>query len=65
MHWNETSELCCLVCDSSFFVLHFNREAAQAALEGGGALPEDGVEEAFELVDEIDEKCAPMIPKTH
>eukprot|EP00667_Euglena_gracilis_P003481 EG_transcript_3495 len=56
VYWNETSELCCLVCDSSFFVLHFNREAAQAALDVGGQLPEDGVEDAFELVDEIDEK---------
>lgn len=56
VHWNETGELCCLVCDGSFFVLRFHRDAAQGALDAGGPLPEDGVEDAFDLVDEIDER---------
>eukprot|EP01004_Peranema_trichophorum_P003013 NODE_202_length_3244_cov_63.779558_g175_i0.p1 GENE.NODE_202_length_3244_cov_63.779558_g175_i0~~NODE_202_length_3244_cov_63.779558_g175_i0.p1 ORF type:complete len:1006 (+),score=232.17 NODE_202_length_3244_cov_63.779558_g175_i0:275-3019(+) len=56
VYWNENAELCCLLCESSFFVLHFNRDAAQAYIDSGKDFPEDGLEEAFELVDEVDEK---------
>jgi coatomer subunit beta' len=56
IYWNETGELCCLICDTSFFVLRYNRDAVQTYLEGTAAIPEDGIEDAFELVDEIDEK---------
>ena len=56
MYWSE-SDLVVIACEESFYVLKFNRQAFQAALDrSGGAIPGDeGVEDALELVNEIQE----------
>jgi coatomer subunit beta' len=54
--WSE-SDLVVIACEESFYVLKFNRLAFQAALDrSGGFLPEgEGVEDALEVVSEINE----------
>jgi coatomer subunit beta' len=49
--------LVAIACEDSFYVLKFNRLAFQAALEqNGGNIPGDeGVEGAFEVLNEINE----------
>jgi coatomer subunit beta' len=54
--WSETGELCVLVCEDSFFVLRYNRDTVTAAFEKGGAVGEDGVDDAFTVVHEISEQ---------
>lgn len=56
MFWSE-SGLVVIACEDSFYVLKFNGLAFQAALDrAGGFLPEgEGVEDALEVVSEINE----------
>lgn len=53
MFWSETGELLTIVCDESFYVLKFDRQAYLTALESGEQIGEEGVDEAIELVTEI------------
>lgn len=45
-----------IVSNDSFYILRFNREAYNAALESGVQIGDEGVEEAFEVVSEISER---------
>jgi coatomer subunit beta' len=54
VYWSDHAHLVAVVGESEFFVLQFSQAAVDSALEaGGGALPEDGVEDAFELVHQV------------
>jgi coatomer subunit beta' len=53
--WSESGELVCLACEETFYVLRYSREQYVAALQAG-TLDEDGAEEAFEVVCEINER---------
>jgi coatomer subunit beta' len=44
-----------LACEDTFYVLRFSREEYQAALQAGEA-DEDGVEAAFEVVTDVNER---------
>jgi len=44
-----------LACEETFYVLRFSREAYVAALQAGEA-DEDGVEAAFEVITDINER---------
>eukprot|EP00998_Keelungia_sp_KM082_P010689 NODE_688_length_1708_cov_56.311195_g678_i0.p1 GENE.NODE_688_length_1708_cov_56.311195_g678_i0~~NODE_688_length_1708_cov_56.311195_g678_i0.p1 ORF type:complete len:503 (+),score=150.94 NODE_688_length_1708_cov_56.311195_g678_i0:66-1511(+) len=54
--WNDTQELCALSSDGSFFVLRYNADVVAEALASGAERDEDGVEDAFELVEEVEER---------
>eukprot|EP00002_Diphylleia_rotans_P003687 TRINITY_DN1256_c0_g1_i3.p1 TRINITY_DN1256_c0_g1~~TRINITY_DN1256_c0_g1_i3.p1 ORF type:complete len:823 (-),score=163.17 TRINITY_DN1256_c0_g1_i3:43-2511(-) len=54
--WSENGEYVCIACDASFYILRFNRESAMAQLESGVELPDDGIEDAFEVIQEINER---------
>lgn len=55
VQWSSTSDQVAIVSDSSFFLLTLNRGAVEAALESGHIDAEEGVEDAFELVAEVEE----------
>ena len=55
IHWSSTGELVAIVCDDSFYVLRFNREAYTEYLEAGNPVEDDGVEDAFEVITEVSE----------
>ena len=44
-----------LACDDTFYVLRFSRESYTAALQAG-EVDEDGVEAAFEVITDINER---------
>ncbi|RKP36923.1 coatomer subunit beta, partial [Dimargaris cristalligena] len=61
VYWSESGELLAIVTEDGFFVLRFDREVYQAELAAhGGTLPdelqEEGLEQAFEVVHEFNEK---------
>lgn len=56
VYWSDTGSLVVLACDSSFYVLRFNKELAAQAFADGSNSPSEGVEGAFDLVHEIAEK---------
>jgi len=54
VYWSESGELVCLACEDTYYVLRYSREQYLAALQTG-QVDEDGVEEAFEVVCDINE----------
>lgn len=56
IYWSDQAHLLAIVGESSFFVLQYSQDAVNNMLESGnGKLPDDGVEDAFELVHEVSE----------
>ncbi|EPQ28189.1 uncharacterized protein PFL1_04017 [Pseudozyma flocculosa PF-1] len=55
IHWSGTGELAAIVCDDSFYILRFNRDAYAAHLDSGADVDDDGVEDAFEVITEVSE----------
>uniref|UniRef100_A0ABM0MQM6 Beta'-coat protein n=1 Tax=Saccoglossus kowalevskii TaxID=10224 RepID=A0ABM0MQM6_SACKO len=53
--WSDNGELVCITTDESFFILKYNAEAASKAQETNEGITEDGVEDAFEVVGEVEE----------
>eukprot|EP01122_Echinamoeba_exundans_P011795 TRINITY_DN4813_c0_g5_i1.p2 TRINITY_DN4813_c0_g5~~TRINITY_DN4813_c0_g5_i1.p2 ORF type:complete len:884 (-),score=236.38 TRINITY_DN4813_c0_g5_i1:21-2672(-) len=56
VYWNESGEQVVVATDASFYVLKYNRDAVQSILDSGAALPDDGIEDAFEVLHEIPER---------
>ena len=54
--WNESGEMCALVTDNSFYILKYNKDLVQEFMEGSQDIPLDGIEDAFTLVEEVEEK---------
>ncbi|SAM78660.1 probable SEC27-coatomer complex beta subunit [Ustilago bromivora] len=55
IHWSTTGQLVAIVCDDSFYILSFDRDAYAAHLDSGAEIEDDGVQSAFQLVTEISE----------
>lgn len=55
--WSENGELVCITTEESFFILKYNQEAVDNARSSGGKedITEDGIEDAFEVIGEIEE----------
>jgi coatomer subunit beta' len=58
IYWSESGELVTLACDDTFYVLRFSREAYVEAVQND-AIKDDGVESAFEVITDINERCIP------
>ncbi|KAK1090306.1 Coatomer subunit beta', partial [Friedmanniomyces endolithicus] len=54
VYWSESGELVCLACEDTYYVLRYSREQYLAAVQAGTE-EDDGVEEAFEVVCDINE----------
>lgn len=55
VYWSGTGNLVAIAGEDSFYVLRFDRDAYQDALDRGVDLGDEGVEEAFDLEAEISE----------
>lgn len=56
VYWSDSGELVAIATEDSYFVLRYDTPAVQAAREAGGdAVTQDGVEEAFEVLGEVQE----------
>ena len=53
--WSESGELLCIATDESFFILKYSTEALDKAKENPESVTEDGIEDAFDVVGEIEE----------
>eukprot|EP00927_Polykrikos_kofoidii_P056085 TRINITY_DN5026_c0_g1_i1.p1 TRINITY_DN5026_c0_g1~~TRINITY_DN5026_c0_g1_i1.p1 ORF type:complete len:911 (+),score=145.22 TRINITY_DN5026_c0_g1_i1:55-2733(+) len=54
--WSDDGTHVVLVCPDSFYLLKHDTEAMQTAFAGGAEIDDDGVEAAFELINEISDK---------
>ncbi|XP_022090255.1 coatomer subunit beta'-like [Acanthaster planci] len=55
VYWSENGDLLCIATDESYFILKYSSEAVAKAQETNEGVTEDGVEEAFDVVGEIEE----------
>ncbi|XP_077998505.1 coatomer subunit beta'-like [Glandiceps talaboti] len=55
IYWSDSGELVAITTEDSFYILKYNAEAVTKAQETNEGITEDGVEDAFEVVGEIQE----------
>jgi len=55
VYWSETGELCCIATDESYFVLKYDSEIVAAAADNKDKITEDGIEDAFDVLGEVNE----------
>ena len=53
VYWSQSKKFVCITTAAEAFVLSFNADAAAAAMTAGSVDPDEGVEEAFEVVGEL------------
>ncbi|XP_070562088.1 coatomer subunit beta'-like isoform X2 [Ptychodera flava] len=53
--WSDSGELVCITTEDSFFILKYSTEAVSKAQETKEGVTEDGIEDAFDVVGEIQE----------
>ncbi|XP_009786504.1 coatomer subunit beta'-2-like [Nicotiana sylvestris] len=56
LYWVDSGDLVAIASDTSFYILKYNRDVVSAHLDSGRSVDEQGVEEAFELLNEINER---------
>lgn len=56
VYWNDAGDNVAIVADGSFYILKYNKDTVSAILESGGIIPDDGIDDAFEVLHEIPEK---------
>eukprot|EP00197_Chlamydomonas_leiostraca_P003888 CAMPEP_0202868228 /NCGR_PEP_ID=MMETSP1391-20130828/10511_1 /ASSEMBLY_ACC=CAM_ASM_000867 /TAXON_ID=1034604 /ORGANISM="Chlamydomonas leiostraca, Strain SAG 11-49" /LENGTH=917 /DNA_ID=CAMNT_0049548365 /DNA_START=115 /DNA_END=2865 /DNA_ORIENTATION=- len=56
VHWSESGNQVAVVCEDSFYILKYNADVVEAALEGGGTADPDGIDDAFEVVADVAER---------
>lgn len=55
VYWSDSGELCAIATDDTIFILKYNPDKVSAALENRDEISEDGVEEAFDVVGEVED----------
>ena len=55
VYWSQNSDLVCIATEESFYILRYNPQAAAAAAGNKDLVSEDGIEDAFDAIDEIPE----------
>eukprot|EP00794_Sanderia_malayensis_P015194 gene15194-16762_t len=56
LYWSDSGELCCIATEDSFYILKYNQNAVNAAMENKDEnVTADGIEDAFEPLSEIEE----------
>nr|TKW19606.1 hypothetical protein SEVIR_4G031200v2 [Setaria viridis] len=56
LYWADSGDLVAIASDTSFYILKYNRDVVASYLEGGKPVDEEGVEDAFELLHEVNER---------
>ncbi|VAI69856.1 unnamed protein product [Triticum turgidum subsp. durum] len=56
VYWADSGDLVAIASDTSFYILKYNRDVVAAYLEGGKPADEEGAEDAFELLHEVNER---------
>jgi len=56
VYWSDSGDFVVIACDTSFYILRFCPDKVGEYLDSGAEIPEDGMEEAFEVLHEIPER---------
>ena len=55
VYWSENGDMVCISTEESYFILKYNAEAVALAQETREGISEDGVDEAFDVLGEVQE----------
>jgi coatomer subunit beta' len=55
VYWSDNGETVVIACEASFYILKYNKDVV-ASYVSSGAEAEDGIEDAFQMVNEISER---------
>lgn len=55
VHWSDSGELVAILGEQSFYVLRFAGDVVETFFESGQEPDEDGIDDAFELLNEVSE----------
>ncbi|TQE04442.1 hypothetical protein C1H46_009962 [Malus baccata] len=56
LYWADSGDLVAIASDTSFYILKYNRDVVSSYLDSGRPVDEQGVEDAFELLHEMNER---------
>ncbi|KAG8497080.1 hypothetical protein CXB51_008336 [Gossypium anomalum] len=56
LYWADSGDLVAIASDTSFYILKYNPDVVQSYLDSGRQVDEQGVEDAFELLHETNER---------
>ncbi|XP_042446952.1 coatomer subunit beta'-1-like isoform X1 [Zingiber officinale] len=56
LYWADSGDLLIIASDTSFYILKYNRDVVFSYLENGKPIDDEGVEDAFELLHEVNER---------
>ncbi|KAJ6704278.1 COATOMER [Salix viminalis] len=56
LYWADSGDLVAIASDASFYILKYNRDIVSSYLDSGKPVDEQGVEDAFELLHETNER---------
>ncbi|KAJ0528081.1 putative transcription factor WD40-like family [Helianthus annuus] len=56
LYWADSGDLVAIASDSSFYILKYNRDVVSAHLDSGKTVDEQGIEDSFELLYEVNER---------
>ncbi|CAH2053584.1 unnamed protein product, partial [Thlaspi arvense] len=56
LYWAESGDLVAIASDTSFYILKYNRDLVSSHFDSGRPTDEEGVEDAFEVLHENDER---------
>ncbi|KAK4784753.1 hypothetical protein SAY86_019121 [Trapa natans] len=56
LYWADSGDLVAIASDTSVYILKYNRDIVSSHLDSGRSVDEQGVEDAFELLHEVNER---------
>ena len=56
VYWSGTGTLVAIATDDSFYILRFDRDAYDTRLADGIEVTDEGVEEAFDVIADVQER---------
>ena len=55
VYWSENGDMVCISTEESYFILKYNGEAVATAQETNQGISEDGIDDAFDVLGEVQE----------
>jgi coatomer subunit beta' len=56
IYWSDSGDVVTIATEASFFILRYNKDIAARTLDGGVEVGDEGIEDAFELLSETNER---------
>ena len=65
IRWSDSGELVAIISEASFYILRLDSQAVDSFLASGAEAEDDGLEDAFELLNEVSERVRTGKSCTH